>query len=145
MIYIAHRGNLDGSNPNRENSPDYIEEALSRGYDAEIDVWYISDSWYLGHDAPQHWVSFEFLKNDGLWCHAKNLNALEKMLEADIHCFWHQEDDYTVTSRGYVWAYPGKPVGPNTILVSRSSKDLEQTLGCYGVCSDQVSKWKKTN
>jgi hypothetical protein len=26
--------------------------------------------------------------------------------EPDIHCFWHQDDDVALTSRGFVWKYP---------------------------------------
>ena len=39
--YIAHRGNVNGKNESRENSPDYIMEAISLGFYVEIDV-YIS-------------------------------------------------------------------------------------------------------
>ena len=38
MIYIAHRGNIRGPNPERENSPDYIDEAIQSGYYVEVDV-----------------------------------------------------------------------------------------------------------
>ena len=37
MIYISHRGNLNGKS-DRENQPDYLEEALAQGFDVEIDV-----------------------------------------------------------------------------------------------------------
>ena len=40
MIFISHRGNLEGPNPERENNPDYISEALERVYSVEVDVWY---------------------------------------------------------------------------------------------------------
>ena len=33
MILISHRGNLTGKNPERENHPDYIKEALDLGFD----------------------------------------------------------------------------------------------------------------
>ena len=72
MIYISHRGNLEGKNPERENHPIYIIEALSQGYDVEIDVWYVDRSFFLGHDAPQYKVDTKFLQNANLWCHAKN-------------------------------------------------------------------------
>ena len=36
VTLISHRGNLDGLNPERENSPDYIDEAISKGYDVEM-------------------------------------------------------------------------------------------------------------
>ena len=50
MKLIAHRGNLHGPNPDKENSTDYINEAIESGYNVEIDVWFINNKWYLGHD-----------------------------------------------------------------------------------------------
>ena len=34
MKLIAHRGNWAGTNYELENRPDYIAEAINRGYDA---------------------------------------------------------------------------------------------------------------
>ena len=36
MILISHRGNISGPNPERENHPEYIFEALQAGYDVDI-------------------------------------------------------------------------------------------------------------
>ena len=52
-----------------------------------------------------------------MWCHAKNFEALEYLTRCAAHCFYHQEDDYTITSRGFIWAYPGQPGGRYTIAV----------------------------
>ena len=38
MILIAHRGNVNGKNPERENTIEYIEEAIKKGYHCEIDI-----------------------------------------------------------------------------------------------------------
>ena len=38
MILISHRGNINGRDEDRENHPEYIQEALDRGYDVEIDL-----------------------------------------------------------------------------------------------------------
>ena len=38
MILISHRGNIDGKNPEKENTVAYITEALDKGYHCEIDV-----------------------------------------------------------------------------------------------------------
>ena len=70
--FISHRGNLQGPDKNQENSPDYVQTALEKGYDVEIDVWFVNDVFYLGHDKPQYQIDESFLKNDKLWCHAKN-------------------------------------------------------------------------
>jgi hypothetical protein len=52
MKLIAHRGNINGSNPEKENHPDYINEAIKLGHNVEIDVWFINNKFYLGHDDP---------------------------------------------------------------------------------------------
>jgi hypothetical protein len=39
------------------------------------------------------------------------------MLDNNIHCFWHQKDDFTITSQGFIWTYPGKPVCKNSIFL----------------------------
>jgi hypothetical protein len=105
MNKIAHRGNTKGKTPH-ENMPHYISKA-AEDYFVEIDVWYQDGRFFLGHDSPEYLVSRSFLQNDKFFCHAKNLAALQAMLgDPKIHCFWHQEDDVTITSRNFIWKYP---------------------------------------
>lgn len=148
MKLIAHRGNLNGSNVEDENKPEYIKEALNKGYDVEIDLWFISNMWYLGHDKPQYKISIDFiLKNkENFWCHAKNKEALYELLKySDINCFWHQEDDYTITSKKFIWVYPGKELLHNSICVmpERASYSDKELNKCYGICSDVVLNFVK--
>ena len=142
MIYISHRGNLTGKQPERENTIEYIDEALAKGYHCEIDLWFIDREFYLGHDEPQYLVEqWSFLHNERLWCHAKNYDALQALLNMDIHCFWHQEDDYTVTSKGWIWAYPNKPGNKRTIAVMPEIDDMDVTA-FDGICSDYIERYK---
>ena len=76
MILISHRGNLNGVDSERENSIEYISEALDSGFDVEVDVWNLAGRYLLGHDEPLHIVGKRFSQNDNLWCHAKNIQAL---------------------------------------------------------------------
>ena len=139
MILISHRGNLNGKT-DRENQPEYINEALDQGFDVEVDVWCFGDGGYwLGHDEPQYLVKKDFLKRDGLWCHAKNIEGLYSMLKDEIHCFFHQEDDVTLTSEGYLWTYPGKQLTDKSICVM--PKKVDKSIDCYGVCTDFVTRW----
>ena len=136
MKIISHRGNLNGRNPSTENSVPAINIALYHGFDVEIDIWYKNNDWYLGHDKPQYLVDEAFLKNKKLWCHAKNLDALNLMLEnKKIHCFWHQNDDFTLTSKNYIWTYPNKNITSNSIIVLKNSKD-KISKKCFGICTD---------
>ena len=61
MIKISHRGNLRGPNKDRENNPQYIKEALEKGYNVEVDVWLQGTKLFLGHDEPQYETNIEFL------------------------------------------------------------------------------------
>ena len=148
MILISHRGNLNGPNLKWENHPDYIQKALDKGFNVEIDVWYENSTFYLGHDEPLHKVNINFLKKNGLWCHAKNINTLNVMLSySDIHCFWHQEDDVTLTSRNFIWTSPDKQLTENSIAVlpelnnDNSIKMLPEKI--FGICSDYIVNYKK--
>lgn len=143
MILISHRGNLTGRVKERENSPDYIQEALDAGFDVEIDVWKSESKWYLGHDKPQYEVSYEFLRNPRLWCHAKNLEALYDMSFCDekIHFFWHQKDDFTLTSKGFIWTYPGQQLTDHSICVLPERAE-HSFFSAYGVCSDYIMSYK---
>ena len=143
-ILIAHRGNTNGPDPSRENHPDYIDEAIGMGFDVEVDVRVIDGTIWLGHDDPQYQVPSQFLHDRGskLWCHAKNLAALQFLLKNGLHVFSHDNDDYIITSKGFIWAYPGKPVNEDTICVmpERASYTVDALLRCRGVCSDFVSQ-----
>ena len=142
MILIAHRGNISGPNKEMENHPLHIRNAIEKGFDVEIDVWHSDDGFFLGHDKPQYSIEENFLKNEALWCHAKNVEALDAMVKIGVHCFWHQEDDYTFTSRGHVWIYPGKKPSKSGIMVSKSF-DPELIEKCLGICSDDIMKYKE--
>ena len=119
MIYISHRGNTKGRT-DKENHPDQILEALSQGFDVEMDVWLIDGNICLGHDFPEHEVKIDFLINSRFWCHAKNIVALEEMLKHGIHCFWHQEDDVVLTSNNFLWTYPCRQLTQRSIAVMPS-------------------------
>ena len=55
-----------------ENSPDYIQKAIDKGFHVEVDVWsFEDDGYWLGHDEPQYHVEENYLENSKLWCHAK--------------------------------------------------------------------------
>ena len=56
MLKIAHRGNLYGPDPERENTIEVISEALALGYDVEIDIWLVDGKLYLGHDEPTYLI-----------------------------------------------------------------------------------------
>ena len=145
MKIISHRGNLTGPNPTRENSIDYIEEAIAEGFDVEIDLWVEDNNCYLGHDDPQYFVTMEWLRKykDISWIHCKNRHAIEKLYnsQANFNYFYHESDRYTITSKGIVWVLVGELPLTNSVIVlpEKSNLCLTQTnyiKNSFGICTD---------
>jgi hypothetical protein len=142
MKYIAHRGNLNGPNLVDENKPEYILKAIGSGFECEIDVRYIHGEWFLGHDTPDYKIELDFLLNNSekFWIHCKNIEALNKLIQfSQLNIFWHQNDDYTLTSKNFIWCYPGKIILlGNSITVMPEWNNFYLSENCCGVCSDYV-------
>jgi hypothetical protein len=150
MKLISHRGNINGPDPLNENNPDYIEAAISMGFDVEVDIRHndSNDTFYLGHDHSQYPVNWIWLaKNmNHLWIHCKNIEALYKFTHytSGYNYFWHQEDNFTLTSKNYIWTYPGYPFTSKSVIVMPewcvSIDELKKlnTYDCYAICSDYV-------
>jgi hypothetical protein len=142
MKIISHRGNLNGKDIKNENSIKAITLALKNGFDVEIDVWVKNKQWYLGHNKPQYKINPSFLENKRFWCHAKNFDALNLMLKnKNIHCFWHQNDNFTLTSKGYIWTYPKNKISTNSIIVLENLQD-KIPKKCFGICTDHPLKYR---
>jgi hypothetical protein len=94
---------------------------------------------WAGHDSAQYLINEEFLlqNQNYLWIHCKNFEALEYFTEmgSSYNHFWHQEDDFTITSQDFIWTYPGKQVGKWSVIVDLEGKT---EYDCYGLCSDYL-------
>jgi len=145
MILISHRGNVNGKQHDKENHPNYIDNALNLGYDVEIDIWVIKGTYYLGHDKPQYSITQYWLneRKDKFWIHCKNLEAIEWFsLINGFNYFWHETDTITLTSQRHIWAYPGKqPIKDSIAVMPETYKDNLDI--CKGICSDNIIKYKK--
>ena len=121
MKIIAHRANINGSNPASENRLSQIKKCIDLGYDIEIDIRSLKNKLYLGHDDPQEIISEEelFEIKERCWIHCKNLEAINYFNRFGIiyNYFWHENDKYTLTSKGFIWTYPGESLCKNSICV----------------------------
>ena len=140
MIFISHGGNLFG--PSAEENDVIQLDLVSKMMIVEVDVWSINGSWFLGHDGPETPVPESFLGNKNFILHAKNLEALNRLVDTDLHYFWHQEDDYTLTSKNFIWTYPRKEVDSNCIIVCQSLEETRKYADsmAWGICTDYVEE-----
>lgn len=157
MKLIAHRGNLNGPIPEKENRPDYIEHSIDAGFDCEIDL-RINEhgELFLGHDEKQYPVEVDFLLkySKSLWVHCKDAGSLDLMISnhryrTEMNFFFHANDDYTMTSKGFIWAYPNRQIISHkcvTVIQNENmlnmikEKRLCYVKGPYGICTDWVAR-----
>lgn len=139
---IAHRGNLNGPNPTYENNPSYLAEAIDECFGAEADIWYKDGGFYLGHDEPTYPAHYSWLHDHqhSLYLHCKNVEALQ-YLSKEFNCFWHQGDDYTLTSKLDIWTNIGKKPIKGGILVDLEYPTVAKKVewlqyGSIKICSD---------
>lgn len=144
-FFISHRGNISGKNTSFENNPDYIEDQVLPLYDCEVDLRLYDKKFFLGHDNLDYEVSEDWLIQHSLklWIHCKNFESLNYFLtsKSNLNFFWHQEDRFTLTSKGFLWTYPGESYSNNSIIVD-NTKELKN-LSFLGVCSDYVEFYYK--
>lgn len=142
MILISHRGNLFGKIEERENHPEYIDLALKSNYEVELDIWEKNRILYLGHDYPMYPIHLNWLleRKNKIWVHCKNISSMEYIYDTDLNYFWHDTDTMTLTSKGYIWAYPGKqPIFNSIAVLPVNNEDLSK---CLGICSDNIGDYK---
>ena len=146
MKIIAHRANFDGPNIENENSIYSIKKCIELDYDIEIDVRFKKGELYLGHDEPKQIIETKYLLEikDKTWIHCKNLEAISffNKINEKFNYFWHENDSYTLTSEGYIWAYPGKKLSPGCICVMpentayKNNFNLFKKIKISGICTD---------
>jgi hypothetical protein len=142
MKIISHRGNLIGRISEKENHPNYINAAISSGYEVEIDLWFQDDKFFLGHDNPQYEIEINWIhdRKNKLWVHAKNLEVIPHLYNTDINWFWHDTDKLTITSKGFIWCYPNVFI-ENGITVALEHQEVPNNI--FAVCTDEPIKFIK--
>ncbi len=146
MKIIAHRANINGSDSSKENRLSQIRRCIESGYEVEIDIRLINNKLYLGHDNPEEFISENelFKLKEDCWIHCKNLEAITYFNKFDekYNYFWHENDKFTLTSRGYIWTYPGESLNLNSICVMPEKNYPIEKLSSLknrkiaGICTD---------
>ena len=51
-----------------------------------------------------------------------NIQAMINLYASDANYFWHENDKYTITSKGHIWCFPNQPAP--SISVEKTVDDL---------------------
>lgn len=138
-----------------ENSQIYVDGALKDGYDVEVDIWAVNGKFIMHHDDPEAgqftWYlkepSLNWLKQDGLWIHAKNQEAFDILSKECNRVFQlddDSEDDFTRTTDNILWLGPKNSAAVKGCILVNPEASI-WTVGDFnvanGICSDYISKY----
>jgi hypothetical protein len=151
MKPISHRGNLEGKIGSNENTTHYVNQAMEKGYDVEIDVRFKDNTLYMGHDEPDEEIIPDWLlKNaDRLWIHCKDLDSMifiskSPILHNQLNYFGHSQDPFVLTSKGFLFCLPSDNLDSNCVLVmpEHFNFTLKPSNNAYAVLTDYPTKYK---
>ena len=149
MILISHRGNINGVE-GKENHPDYIDRAIEKGYDVEIDVRQDNRTgYYLGHEQMKHHLEKSGLigLKQNLSRPAQDFGSLEILLILVLRVFYHDKELHTIIGNTQViWSHNIEEASQNSIIPLLELDKLQVWKDMidedvYGICSDYVGRW----
>ena len=147
MILISYRGIFDGNDFQNANTPSQIGKAASVGFNVMMDVWKVSDKFYLGNDQPITEVTAKYLQNNRFWLNARNIEMQTFLASQPTKSYpnWFYFTEPTPPPP-YVTASNGKLITPGTVPINNNSviflPEITDTalfstvkLKCYGIIS----------
>ena len=82
------------------------------------------------------------MTNRKFWLHAKNGDAFHILLiDYTANVFWHTTEDWVLTSKQYIWTYPGKQLYPESVCVLPERGWMGDLKKCHAVCTDFVKEF----
>jgi hypothetical protein len=155
MLLIANRGNLFGRNLERENSPDYLNEAINQGYHVMVDAWWVEGCFWFGKNRPTHkpigggidWLTHAV---NSVWIRAKSAETFVRAHDLGLNVFWQQSDMYAYSTWGHLLGFYGAEqageqfvhVIPAAEIVTVDSLEIDQFLrtaeSSHALCCDHV-------
>ncbi len=149
MILISHRGNIDSVIKNKENTLPYIDNAISLGYDVEIDLRRIDQNLYLGHDKPEQKVDYDWLfeRRKNLWIHVKDINSFNFCLDTPLTYFFHEKERHTLISNNLIWSHDLSEATEKSIIplinLKIDKNEAKKYKKVAGICSDYISHYRE--
>lgn len=148
MKFISHRGNIN-KNDNYDSQLKRVWDLMTKtSYDVEIDVrkTKYTNIIGLGHDKSQEFIAFHLLNiwKNRLWIHAKDIATFNFMMKHNFNTFIHDFDDCALTTKGYLWIYPGVTIeGDKSIAVLPEEIKPKNLEKAYAICTDDILFWER--
>jgi len=146
--YISNRGNLKGCNKFKENTPEYIQNAINLGYDCVVDVSVLEGILYFNQTNNHLYIiDWQFIINNRkyLWLRCKNRETLNYLvgfsylrLILNNIVFTYNKEKLKICE--YIWSpkYEINEYLIDTIIVMPEMNKWKTHSEALGVCSDYI-------
>jgi hypothetical protein len=72
---------------------------------------------------------------------------MQSLRSYNFNFFWHQSDDYTLTSNNKIWVFPNQHLPKGSIAVLPETWITEaryqELSGCFAICTDLPENYKR--
>lgn len=142
-ILISNRGNTAGRQPDKENTPAYVQSAIKAGYHVCVDVIYHYGAFCLIAADRLITVPPSFFVHPKIWSRAHNATTLDALCGLGAHAMPNLAEGFTFTSAQFIWTLPGQSLSPRSIAVSPEQAPPDWFADCdiAGICSDVVADY----
>lgn len=142
-IIISHLGNIDGRQPERENTLKYLQEALKAGWHICVDVQFLRGSFVLPHDRGFDVAPPGFFSKQRVWSRCHNAETMDALCNINAHAFLGVDCALALTSAQFIWTLPPHDLSPRSIAVYPELAD-DNWLEMFepaGLCSNEPARY----
>ena len=142
-IIISHLGNINGPEPERENTFSYIQAARKAGWHVCMRVIFRYGKFLLPHANGYDVIQPAFLARQHYWSCALSPETVDALCEINAHCFLAAAEHPTLTSAQFVWTPPPHYLTPRAIALfpEAGPENWLSTSEPAGVCSDYPAQY----
>lgn len=116
-IIISHLGNLNGRQPEHENTLAYLQAALKKGWHICADVVFQHGKFLLPSQKKLTPVPPAFFSNQKVWCRAHDPATIDALCYINVHTIPVSTADVVLTSAQFLWTLPPTTLTPRSIAV----------------------------
>jgi hypothetical protein len=142
-IIISHLGNINGRQPEKENTLPYIQQALKEGWHVCVDVVFRNGGFLLPHENGQHVAPPALLSKQRVWCRAFDPETIDALCNINTHCFLVSRDFISLTSSQFLWTLPPHALTDRSIAVYPELADADWLANFEpaGLCSNEPCRY----
>ena len=142
-IIISHLGNIDGRQPEKENTLPYIQDALKAGWHVCVDVVFRNGGFLFPSDRGNYNAPPALLSKQRIWCRAFDPETMDALCNINAHCFLASRDFISLTSSLFLWTLPPHALADRSIAAypELAEPDWLTNFDPAGLCSNEPARY----